>query len=433
MASELPTLPLQHDSIDDLLFVQTVIQGNAKYRGYRRDYLARNLSEMEECFVICKVCSGIMREASIYRGETTCLLCSTTYKRNAVNSVQNSVAKLEIKCPVLRDCEWKGNIPEAENHLRDCNIFLIKCIKCAQILPRREAGNHNDELCPMRKILCNYGCYKSGFAKDLEKHEKHCSKFPVLCQNVCGAEFARSFTSEHISVCELEEVACPFAEYGCKAKVMLRSDLLAHKKENLVEHTDLSLSRIKQIEIEKKSLECAIMTIQQLDGVEWKIPCSYKDSITFNELLNGPIFYNNRYNLRLYVCVVSRGKSILSRRFLGFNFSIERIVGEFDKQLGQASITNYRVITVNNQDPIKPLYEEGTMNYQLNIGGRREFYTINYAVCERYFAGGNSLRVRFYFEINTQPILRSSEVMPCSTEIEPQVDSDPFSDPLVPP
>ena len=41
-------------------------------------------------------------------------------------------------------------------------------------------------------------------------------------------------------------IACPYMEYGCKANSMFRKDLLAHKKEYIVEHTDMSLVQISQ-------------------------------------------------------------------------------------------------------------------------------------------------------------------------------------------
>ena len=414
MASELTTLP----SIYDLLYVKTVIEGKARYRGYRRDYLARNLSEMEEAFVICKVCSGIMREASFFGGETTCLLCSATPDTlNALKVIQNLVAKLEIKCPVLSECEWKGNISEAEKHLKDCDSFLIKCTPCAQIFPRREKGNHDNKLCPMRRVKCKHRCLQFGYARDFEKHEFFCVNFPVLCQNGCGMQFDRSLTSQHRSVCVLEEVACPFAEYGCETKVIHRRDLLAHQRERHIEHTDMCLSRINL-------LERKIMAMKQMDEIEWRI---HRKDIARDKWIESPTFYIHNYKLRLYAI---RENSFFSRSSRELKFSIRRIEGEFDKQLGKACITHYRVITVNNQDTTKPHYEEGTMNYQLNIGQMsQDFYEMNNSNYRKYSAGDNSLTLHFYFDINTpHSILMSSVVPRNSIETARQDDRDPFID-----
>ena len=61
---------LKPDQSYDLLYVK---KGNV-YCGYRREYLAQNLSKMEEGFVACKKCSGIMREASLSNGKITCMV-----------------------------------------------------------------------------------------------------------------------------------------------------------------------------------------------------------------------------------------------------------------------------------------------------------------------------------------------------------------------
>ena len=62
---------LQPDELSDLLYVKK----EDVYCGYRKEYMAQNLSMMEEGFVACNKCSGIMREASLSNGEITCLMC----------------------------------------------------------------------------------------------------------------------------------------------------------------------------------------------------------------------------------------------------------------------------------------------------------------------------------------------------------------------
>ena len=163
---EMACILLQLDQSDDLLYVK---KGN-EYCGYRREYLAQNLSRMEEGFVACKKCSGIMREASLSKGETICLVCSDTPRQpNPVKAVQDSIRVLEIKCPLLRDCDWKGELSEAETHLKDCLFFLIQCKKCEQIFPRGEKEKHESDSCPKRIINCEY-CEMSGKAEYKEEH-----------------------------------------------------------------------------------------------------------------------------------------------------------------------------------------------------------------------------------------------------------------------
>ena len=148
---------LQPDQSDDLLYVE---KGD-EYCGYKREYLGQNLTRMEEGLV-CKKCSGIMREASLSKGETTCLVCSDTPRQpNPVKAVQDSIRILGIKCPLLRGCDWKGELSEAETHLNDCLFFLIQCKKCEQIFPRGDEEEHEMNYCPKRIIRCDY-CEMSG-------------------------------------------------------------------------------------------------------------------------------------------------------------------------------------------------------------------------------------------------------------------------------
>ena len=396
---------LEPDLTDDLLYVK---KGNV-YRGYRREYLAQNLSKMEEGFVACKKCSGIMREASFSKGETTCSVCSKTQKKtNPVKAVQDSIKILEIKCPLLRDCDWKGELSEAETHLKDCLFFLIQCEECQQIFPRGDEKGHDSNSCPKRTIDCDY-CGKGGKVEDKNKHLQYCDGYPICCPNDCGAEFPRDELSQHRSECKLEVITCPYGGYGCETKSMLRRDLLAHKKENIVEHTDMSLvqmshfqTEIKQLKDEnvrlkkeQNELKCKGISMKQLDGVEWEI--KNIDKVKYGDEIEGPTFYVNNYKLRIY-CVVSGISDI-------FWFSLKRIEGEFDRNLGLTYITHYSVINVNKRDYQENDYTEGIINYQLKIGTESEkieWYS--------YFqTQDQDLLLRFYFDVNTKP-LKSPDV-----------------------
>ena len=415
------------ENIDVILYVIREKENEipAAYCGYRGDYLAQNLSDMEEALVICKKCCGIMKEPTLCYGETTCLVCSETpNKLNTVKAVQSSISKLEIKCPLLRDCEWKGKLSEAEGHLKNCLHFLIKCDRCKQVFPRGEKEQHETELCSMRAVVCQY-CRHEDRAMDLNKHTVVCLEFPVTCLKNCGLKILRKQLTEHRSECELEEVTCPFNAYGCNTNIMLRKDLLAHKKEYLVEHTDMSLvemrelrSEIKQhkFEIQKHKntiieLEWKYRTTKQLDGVEWEL--QNVDNIAVHEVIKGPIFYINEYKLRLYLCY-----SILDTcltQSVNYPFYLKRLEGEFDKHLRESSsITEYKIITVNKHDYTKSAYEEGKMNYTLKIGSKSANidYHFSYSKKQSCLTPNNSLFLRFYFTMDS---LNTSQMKRCNT------------------
>ena len=320
------------NNTDELLYVKLTKKDVTKYRGYRKDYLSQNLTEMEQELIVCKECTGIMREASLYNGNTTCLVCSEMPSRsNTVKMVQNCVAKLNIKCPLLRECSWNGDLSEADQHLNTCVHFLIECVKCQQILPRGETDTRNDNLCAMREIECDF-CGKNGIARELDNHLTFCLEYLISCPNNCGERFPGKDSSKHESKCQLELIECPFAKYGCRAKSMIRRDLLAHKKDNFVEHTDLSLDRIDKLEWELK-------LTKHLDGVEWEI--KNLEQLEIGQIIEGPTFYVNNYKLKVYATIHRQ----LCIRML--KFFLKRVEGEFDRNLTEASVTNYRIIIVD--------------------------------------------------------------------------------------
>ncbi|KAI6658049.1 TNF receptor-associated factor 4-like isoform X1 [Oopsacas minuta] len=273
--------------------------------------------------------------------------------------VHNAVNQLEVKCPILRDCTWNGKLSEAEKHLNNCNSFVLQCVYCKVTVTKGEYDNHKVNMCILREIECEY-CGKQGKAKDLEIHNEVCKEYPISCPNNCGEEFPRRELSQHKSECELEEISCPYTEYGCKAESMLRRDLLAHKKEYIVEHTDMSLTRMKILESEnshlkKKQSEMKMegKIMKQLDGVEWEI--RNVDKPPNNGKLVGPIVYINNYKLRIFLIK----DSIFYRNKL--QFCLERLPGDFDRFLGKAYITQYRSIIINKQDITKSNINNGIL------------------------------------------------------------------------
>ena len=382
---------LQRDQSNDLLYVK---KGNV-YCGYRREYLSQNLTKMEERYVSCKKCSGIMRKASLSNEETSCLVCSETPKQpNPVKDVQESIETLGIKCPLLRNCDWKGEVSEAETHLEKCLFFQIQCKKCEQIFARIDREEHEDNSCPKRLSYCEY-CGRHGEAEDRDKHLLFCDEYPIYCPNECGAEFSRQELSQHRSECELEVVTCPYKEYGCRTESMLRRDLLAHKKENIVEHTDMSLVEIKQLKTENFEMKWKIKSMKQLDGVEWEI--KKIDGFKTYEETEGPTFYVNNYKLRIYRVY----------RYTGYksSFYLKMIEGKVDRNSGFSCITHYRLIQVYTRDYNESVYKEGTMNYQLKIGTKSEEFG------DIYFITYPCL-LKFYFDFNRNDLESYSQDYP---------------------
>ena len=399
MASKIVNEP---DNEDDILYVKRQKYSELVYGGYKREYLARNLSVMEKGFVICKVCIGITRNASLYKEETTCLVCSESPANlNHVKLVQTAVNQLEIKCPLLRKCDWSGKLYEAETHLETCQSFLIRCDGCGNVLSRRCLSDHLTNLCRLRDVVCVH-CGKGGKAQLLEEHLKICDEFPIYCPNECSSQFPRKQLSQHRSECELEVVTCPYKEYGCRAESMLRRDLLAHKKENIVEHTDMSLvkmnsfqSEIKQLKDENACLENRLRlegkTMKQLDGVE--LILRNIDTKIPGKEVDGPTFYINNYKLQVYL---SFGRTFVK-------LYLKRIEGKFDEILGSGFISQYTYILVNIHDNANSYSETKPMDHELKLGEPSAwFISISKKDYVNYLTKENSLFVILYFELNSK-------------------------------
>ena len=224
------------DDIDQLLYLKNA-QGF--YRGFKTGFISQNLSIKEGYLVTCTKCKGIIREASSCEGETVCRVCNTNqFNPKRVLKVKNSVANLNIKCPLLRDCGWSGKLLEGEKHLKECDSFLITCpLGCDDVMKRCEMSNHLKTDCLHREVKCEY-CDLAIISNNLKPHLRTCPAHPVVCK--CSMYMRRDEVEEHIDRdCGLTEVECSYAKYSCKIGKIPRKDLLAHKKEFYIEHQDM--------------------------------------------------------------------------------------------------------------------------------------------------------------------------------------------------
>ena len=272
------------DDADQVLYV---IKHGPK--GYKKSYLAQTLTEMEEQLIVCINCEGVMRDACIFGGEITCKLCrKRETKVNFVNKVRALVDKLRIKCPLLRDCEWTGQLSEAEEHVGVCGSALVSCpLGCEEVGRRSQSEEHTSDKCQFRKITCNFCGTKIQFINHMN-HVEVCPDQPIQCE--CEIEIPRSKMDMHIETeCPLAEVECPYAKYSCHIGKLYRKDLLAHKQEFYIEHQDM-------LEEENSKLKEAMRTKKEL--TEAQIYINLKDTdnnITEHEFIRG----NNKLRCHL--------------------------------------------------------------------------------------------------------------------------------------
>ena len=303
------------DDIVKLLYIEVQECDKKTYHGFKVEYLTQELSEMRE-FVSCTKCFGIARDAFHIGEEIFCQSCCIEQRQCAsvAQKVRNSVAKLKIRCPLLRDCNWIGCLLEGEEHLRECDYFLIGCPKeCETVIERIEKENHIENCCPMRLVECEF-CKARLYFLELTNHLTTCPSYPIYCIG-CGEEILRIENGNHVdNVCQMTEIECPYAKYTCKIGQILRKDLLAHKKEFYIEHQDMieqencllkqELSNLK-LKHEKDCNQLKLVK-KDLGGVDIKIDPILRTNQTI-------LFHNGSYEFCFDVIVDDFMRASLTR------------------------------------------------------------------------------------------------------------------------
>ena len=293
------------DIIVDVLYVQVLEKsfngekGYEKSTGYRKEYLDQELGAMEGELITCPCCEGVIRNATISKGKITCKQCCMDFLfGNPVDQVRNVVAMLKIKCPLLRGCEWKGNLADVETHLKECGILRIQCpLGCDVVFERSGELDHTQIHCEFRHVDCRY-CGIPFQKKDLANHQEICLECPIDC--VCEKRYTLNEISKHIEKdCPLTINNCPYVKYGCNAKNMFRKDLLDHKKIFFIEHQDMIEEQNCKMNNQLETISLKMNVKKDHDKIEWKIP----DISSFENELGGPIITTGK----------SRFKFILSK------------------------------------------------------------------------------------------------------------------------
>ncbi|KAI6653408.1 TNF receptor-associated factor 4-like [Oopsacas minuta] len=396
MASKANILP---DDTSELLFVKRSKVGVVHYCGYRREILLQNLNSVEEEFLMCKICLGVMRDAVSCRdGETSCSVCCTSpLQSHSVNTVQISISKLIVKCPLFRDCSWNGKFSEVREHLEICEFFRVECSKCKEIFERQETDKHNNIICPMREIECVY-CSKMQIFLEMDKHLNVCREFPILCPNTCGKKFPRIQLFHHKEDCPLEFIKCPFADFGCMVDPMQRQFLTEHKKYFTSEHIDMTLAvlsqqnqDIKSLKRERIELNMQMRAMKQLDGVDWEIKEVKKQTDGYTE--QSPVFKINKISCHIH----------LSYHAGYINFSLKRNgVENINKYPGEPIITRYIAVVVDKLDFTNSSWEERSMDF--NLKASREsgiFHKMHCYKYHKFITPEESLFLTFYFDFDS--------------------------------
>ncbi|KAI6653798.1 TNF receptor-associated factor 4-like [Oopsacas minuta] len=377
------------DSSNDLLYV---VKPFLRYCGYKEDYLIVNLTELERSYVICPIYEGIIREAVLDSSNITCKGCSKSTNPNSLVKIRDSISKLQIRCPLLRGCEWKGSLSEAEMHLHECQYFLELCLECNQVNERGDVAMHETYYCSMRNISCEY-CQRTGLARDLATHLDECPNFLVDCPNECGEVMEREIIEEHNEECPKFRLFCHFIRNSyseCSDSYIKREELPEHNKDQHIMHINMLREQVELLGMRLDEMELKLKCKKDLDGCEVHL---YKPFYSQSDLdIIGPDFYVQGYKLQVFACVDCIERII--------SFKITRIPGDYDGKLcNRSTITECRILSINKNKPNNSDVTVFSLDYNLKIGVQSECFGETYVE-----TSDEDLIFRLYFDINTSPI-----------------------------
>ena len=413
------------DEVERILYVTVATEGNETFGGYEIGYFIDNFTEMELELILCVVCKGIVREACSSEHSNVCLVClndQSSFK--PMLPVRTTVSKREIRCPLLRDCKWTGKLQEAENHLGECDGFLIPCsLGCGKVVKRCEAKSHIGSECPLRNVQCKY-CSIVTIAKEVQTHLNICLKLPIQCK--CLEKISRDIVGKHIETeCPFGEVQCPYAKYSCKIGNMHRKDLLAHKQAFYIEHQDmleeenkkmnenqlklqeklllleeahLALENAHQILNEKDSkLELRCLNLEEecrdlnagmkikkdLNGIELRI--NPEDG---NIIRRETQFKIGSYSFCCYVTTIDPIK-----------ITMRRLPTRTRNELNIICLTESRIILSHTDRAIESYLDVNRLDLKLKVGEAEVVCVLHRNVYDRYIQRDRSLIVRLYFDL----------------------------------
>ena len=305
------------DSINEILFMSKGERGNIGVFGYRRDYLNQILNQVEEKTLVCPSCKGVMREACVRNGAITCKSCRPGVTVERVNRITEIAGNLEIKCPLLRECTWKGKLSQAEGHLKECASFLLRCrLGCGAVVKRCDFIDHVENDCPLREVKCEF-CPTTTLVQDMPVHLENCPFQPINCK--CGKGTIRSGKSMHIKTeCPLAEIECPYEKYSCDIGAIRREDLIAHKEKYYVIHQDMMREYFEKentdLRMRIDQLSNSIRFKREMESFEWTIPLrsqigiSVRDECNLDEVeYEGSVFITGTSKFR---CMLRVGQVI---------------------------------------------------------------------------------------------------------------------------
>ena len=184
------------------------------------------------------------------------------------------IRDLRVKCDnVESGCHWTGTVGTINEHLITCQFTPVSCPnKCGDKteqfnLIKKDLEIHLKTKCPNRAYRCQHCGKKGTYTSITNGHDKVCGKKKDPCpNNGCPLLMERRTIEQHVrSVCDYTEVACPFENLGCGAR-MQQKYVKEHKNEARERHMDLALETLSLREAQHNTLSEGEAVMFKLTG-----------------------------------------------------------------------------------------------------------------------------------------------------------------------
>ncbi|XP_057304946.1 TNF receptor-associated factor 5-like isoform X2 [Hydractinia symbiolongicarpus] len=229
----------------------------------------------------CSMCKLLLREPiQTFRGELACGSCYS-YARRKNPSVcpidgepiddtqifpdrhaKREILQLKCYCNNKENgCPWIGEVANAEGHVSTCDYFLVMCTNCGGNVIKRNLNDHLINLCPKRKLRCDY-CQVEIEADLLEDHQNSCAMKPRECPYKCGQAVSQNDLYSHVPVCPKIDSGstCPYQIIGCKSKAFTsKKNLDKHLVADIAAHTALTVSLVESLKLENEALQTELV------------------------------------------------------------------------------------------------------------------------------------------------------------------------------
>ena len=202
---------------------------------------------------------------------------------------ENHIKSFEMKCKnFVRGCIWKGKLKELNDHLVICKKEQITCPnkECNEIVLREDFENHKKN-CKFNPIICNL-CGLQLIKEEINKHDLECMKKEILCPQNCGEKFERNKLQEHLNICKMTIIDCPFKAVGCEEKFQRIN--ISEKNKNIDSHLNLLL--IDYLKFKEKITNKLELFSDRFKNIEYSINEKNKNQNNIDEI-NKKYIINN--------------------------------------------------------------------------------------------------------------------------------------------